>query len=216
MRMPAAGRCCAELLAARSGTGSSLAAVPMLRRPYPTAPPHPAPPTPLTGAAQNIIPSSTGAAKAVGVVLPHLNGKLTGMAFRVPTLDVSVVDLTVNLNVRGPGTQPLPPPGAPWQRASAHHGCCHASRACSSSMASLGPLRGACALAPPPGHISNGQGLPCIASRGACPASRCCPAHCSAGLRASPRCAPQKPAKYADIMAACKSASEGPLKGILG
>ena len=49
-------------------------------------------------AANNIIPSSTGAAKAVGVVLPHLNGKLTGMAFRVPTLDVSVVDLTVNLN----------------------------------------------------------------------------------------------------------------------
>ncbi|KAL4437828.1 hypothetical protein ABPG77_005740 [Micractinium sp. CCAP 211/92] len=75
------------------------------------------------GAAQNIIPSSTGAAKAVGVVLPHLNGKLTGMAFRVPTLDVSVVDLTVNLN---------------------------------------------------------------------------------------------KPAKYADIMAACKSASEGPLKGVMG
>lgn len=48
-------------------------------------------------AAGNIIPSSTGAAKAVGKVLPHLNGKLTGMAFRVPTLDVSVVDLTVNL-----------------------------------------------------------------------------------------------------------------------
>ena len=48
-------------------------------------------------AAGNIIPSSTGAAKAVGVVLPELNGKLTGMAFRVPTLDVSVVDLTVNL-----------------------------------------------------------------------------------------------------------------------
>jgi glyceraldehyde 3-phosphate dehydrogenase len=48
-------------------------------------------------AANNIIPSSTGAAKAVGKVLPHLNGKLTGMAFRVPTLDVSVVDLTVNL-----------------------------------------------------------------------------------------------------------------------
>ena len=45
----------------------------------------------------NIIPSSTGAAKAVGVVLPELNGKLTGMSFRVPTLDVSVVDLTVNL-----------------------------------------------------------------------------------------------------------------------
>jgi len=49
------------------------------------------------GASQNIIPSSTGAAKAVGSVLPHLKGKLTGMAFRVPTADVSVVDLTVNL-----------------------------------------------------------------------------------------------------------------------
>ncbi|EEF26847.1 glyceraldehyde 3-phosphate dehydrogenase, putative [Ricinus communis] len=45
----------------------------------------------------NIIPSSTGAAKAVGKVLPSLNGKLTGMAFRVPTVDVSVVDLTVRL-----------------------------------------------------------------------------------------------------------------------
>jgi glyceraldehyde 3-phosphate dehydrogenase len=48
-------------------------------------------------ASANIIPASTGAAKAVGKVLPHLNGKLTGMAFRVPTLDVSVVDLTVRL-----------------------------------------------------------------------------------------------------------------------
>ena len=49
------------------------------------------------GAGANIIPSSTGAAKAVGKVLPALNGKLTGMAFRVPTQDVSVVDLTVRI-----------------------------------------------------------------------------------------------------------------------
>ena len=48
-------------------------------------------------ASGNIIPSSTGAAKAVGKVIPALNGKLTGMSMRVPTLDVSVVDLTVNL-----------------------------------------------------------------------------------------------------------------------
>ncbi|CCK71042.1 type I glyceraldehyde-3-phosphate dehydrogenase KNAG_0F03780 [Huiozyma naganishii CBS 8797] len=49
-------------------------------------------------ASGNIIPSSTGAAKAVGKVLPQLQGRLTGMAFRVPTVDVSVVDLTVKLN----------------------------------------------------------------------------------------------------------------------
>ncbi|TVP85156.1 MAG: type I glyceraldehyde-3-phosphate dehydrogenase [Thioalkalivibrio sp.] len=49
------------------------------------------------GILENIIPSSTGAAKAVGKVLPSLNGKLTGMAFRIPTSDVSVVDLTVEL-----------------------------------------------------------------------------------------------------------------------
>ncbi len=50
------------------------------------------------GILENIIPSSTGAAKAVGIVIPELNKKLTGMAFRVPTSDVSVVDLTVELN----------------------------------------------------------------------------------------------------------------------
>ncbi|MCK6433796.1 MAG: type I glyceraldehyde-3-phosphate dehydrogenase, partial [Aquabacterium sp.] len=50
------------------------------------------------GILENIIPSSTGAAKAVGVVIPELNKKLTGMSFRVPTSDVSVVDLTVELS----------------------------------------------------------------------------------------------------------------------
>ncbi|MEY3522107.1 MAG: Glyceraldehyde-3-phosphate dehydrogenase, partial [Pseudomonadota bacterium] len=49
------------------------------------------------GILENIIPSSTGAAKAVGVVIPEIKGKITGMAFRVPTSDVSVIDLTVEL-----------------------------------------------------------------------------------------------------------------------
>jgi glyceraldehyde 3-phosphate dehydrogenase len=54
------------------------------------------------GILENIIPSSTGAAKAVGVVLPELNGKLTGMAFRIPASDVSVVDLTAELDKDAP------------------------------------------------------------------------------------------------------------------
>jgi glyceraldehyde 3-phosphate dehydrogenase len=49
-------------------------------------------------AIHNIIPSTTGAAKAVGKVIPEMNGKLTGMSFRVPTMDVSVIDLTVRLD----------------------------------------------------------------------------------------------------------------------
>ena len=60
------------------------------------------------GILENIIPSSTGAAKAVGVVLPALKGKLTGMSFRVPTSDVSVVDLTAELE-----NPPLTPKSAP-------------------------------------------------------------------------------------------------------
>jgi glyceraldehyde 3-phosphate dehydrogenase len=56
------------------------------------------------GILENIIPSSTGAAKAVGVVIPELNKKLTGMSFRVPTSDVSVVDLTVELDKRSHAT----------------------------------------------------------------------------------------------------------------
>ncbi len=73
------------------------------------------------GILENIIPSSTGAAKAVGVVLPELNKKLTGMAFRVPTSDVSVVDLTVELD-----------------KAASYEDVCKAMKAASES----GPLKG--------------------------------------------------------------------------
>ena len=72
------------------------------------------------GILENIIPSSTGAAKAVGVVIPELNKKLTGMSFRVPTSDVSVVDLTVEL-----------------QREASYDDICAAMRA-----ASNGPMKG--------------------------------------------------------------------------
>ena len=73
------------------------------------------------GILENIIPSSTGAAKAVGVVMPDLKGKLTGMAFRVPTSDVSVVDLTAELN-----------------KAATYEDICKAMKAASES----GPLKG--------------------------------------------------------------------------
>ncbi len=73
------------------------------------------------GILENIIPSSTGAAKAVGKVIPELNKKLTGMAFRVPTSDVSVVDLTVELN-----------------KAAKYEDICKAMKAASES----GPLKG--------------------------------------------------------------------------
>jgi glyceraldehyde 3-phosphate dehydrogenase len=72
------------------------------------------------GILENIIPSSTGAAKAVGKVIPELNGKLTGMAFRVPTSDVSVVDLTVELD-----------------KETSYEGICEAMKT-----ASEGPLKG--------------------------------------------------------------------------
>ena len=60
-------------------------------------------------ASQNIIPASTGAAKAVGIVLPQLKGKLTGLALRVPVSDVSIVDLSVKLF------------GAQWNKLSKRH-----------------------------------------------------------------------------------------------
>src|SRR5437763_11300701 len=73
------------------------------------------------GILENIIPSSTGAAKAVGVVIPELNKKLTGMSFRVPTSDVSVVDLTVEL-----------------EKGASYEDVCNAMKAASTS----GPLKG--------------------------------------------------------------------------
>ena len=60
--------------------------------------------------ASNCIPASTGAAKAVGLALPELKGKLTGMAFRMPTIDVSVVDLTVVTEKETSYDEPSPPP----------------------------------------------------------------------------------------------------------
>jgi glyceraldehyde-3-phosphate dehydrogenase/erythrose-4-phosphate dehydrogenase len=79
------------------------------------------------GILENIIPSSTGAAKAVGVVIPELNKKLTGMSFRVPTSDVSVVDLTVELNKEASyaeicAAMKAPPPGRAEGRARLHRG----------------------------------------------------------------------------------------------
>ena len=81
----------------------------------------------------NIIPSTTGAAKAVGKVYPKLNGKLTGISMRVPTLDVSVVDLTCNLAkpatkedicaaMKAASEKPLA--GRPRGRSGLHRGCC--------------------------------------------------------------------------------------------
>ena len=142
------------------------------------------------GAAQNIIPSSTGAAKAVGVVLPHLNGKLTGMAFRVPTLDVSVVDLTVNLIV-SEGEQW-------WWAVEQWRGDGHVGRWGRVAMRDDGGVFSASII-----HI-----LPL-------PLTALCVAVCALLSVFFRR--PQKPAKYAEIMATLKAASESPaLKGILG
>ncbi|MGA1328620.1 MAG: type I glyceraldehyde-3-phosphate dehydrogenase, partial [Rubrivivax sp.] len=91
------------------------------------------------GILENIIPSSTGAAKAVGVVIPELNKKLTGMAFRVPTSDVSVVDLTVEL-----------------QREASYAQICEAMKA-----AAAGPMKGVLAYTEDKVVATDFRGEPC-------------------------------------------------------
>jgi len=92
------------------------------------------------GILENIIPSSTGAAKAVGKVIPELNKKLTGMAFRVPTSDVSVVDLTVELN-----------------KAATYDEICNAMKAASEN----GPLKGVLGYTTEKVVATDFRGYPC-------------------------------------------------------